>query len=74
MQRNRTARQADAKERAAARAALTDQQQIDRLDRLFGEGVGAKKERSRLARQIVEVARKKTSAPKKNKKETKKTA
>jgi hypothetical protein len=66
MQRNRSARQAEAQERNAARAALTDQQQLDRLDTILGVGIGAKKERARLAKRIVEVA-KKTSAPKKKK-------
>jgi hypothetical protein len=65
MQRNRSARKAEAQERDAARAALTDQQQLDRLNSLFGEGLGAKKERARLAKTIVDVA--KTSAPKKSK-------
>lgn len=69
MQRNRTARQAEAKERNAARAALTDQQQLDRLNKILGVGVGAKKERARLAKRIVDEAKKKTSAPKKKKKE-----
>ena len=59
MQRNRTARQAEAKERNAARAALTDQQQLDRLNKILGVGVGAKKERARLAKRIVDEAKKK---------------
>lgn len=63
----RTSRKEEAKERDAARAALTDQQQLDRLNSMFGEGLGAKKERARLAKQIVEVAKVKTSAPKKSK-------
>ena len=67
LQHRRTSRREGAKERAAARAALTDQQQLDRLNSLFGEGLGAKKERARLAKQIVEVAKVKTSAPKKSK-------
>jgi len=71
MQRNRSARQAEAKERDAARAELTDQQQLDRLDTILGVGIGAKKERARLAKRIVEVAKTKTSAPKKKKKATK---
>ncbi len=64
----RTSRQQGAKERAATRAALTDQQQLDRLNSLFGEGLGAKKERARLAKIIVTAAKQKTSAPKKSKK------
>jgi hypothetical protein len=63
----KASRQKDAEERAAARAALTDQQQLDRLNSLFGEGVGAKKERTRLAKIIVDAAKEKASAPKKSK-------
>ena len=59
MQRNRSSRQAEAKERDAARAALTDQQQLDRLDKILGAGVGAKKERARLAKRIEAPASKK---------------
>ena len=59
MQRNRAARQAEAKERNAARAALTDQQQLDRLDKILGAGVGATKERARLAKRIEAPASKK---------------
>tara|TARA_Y100001970_G_scaffold259516_1_gene340578 strand:+ start:15802 stop:16008 length:207 start_codon:yes stop_codon:yes gene_type:complete len=65
MQRNRSARQAEAKERDAARAALTDQQQLDRLDKILGAGVGATKERARLAKRIEAGAKKKASASKK---------
>lgn len=64
----RTSRQEGAKERAVARAALTDQQQLDRLNSLFGEGLGAKKERTRLAKIIVSAAKQKASVPKKSKK------
>lgn len=60
------ARRKSAEERAQARAALTDQQQLDRLKEMFGEGKGAQKERTRLAKRIVAEA-KKTSAPKKKK-------
>ena len=66
MQRNRATRQAEAVERKEARAALTDQQQLERLDKILGVGVGAKKERERLAKRIVAVAKKKTAAPKGN--------
>jgi len=58
----KTARQESAKERAAARAALTNQAQLERLDSMFGEGVGAKKERARLEKIIIDVAKKKTTA------------
>ena len=65
MQRTRAARQAEAKERNAARAALTDQQQLDRLDKILGAGVGATKERARLAKRIEGGAKKKASSKKK---------
>jgi hypothetical protein len=65
MNRNRAARQAEAIERKEARAALTDQQQLSRLDKILGVGIGAKKERERLARRIVSEAKKKTASPKK---------
>jgi len=72
MQRNRSARQAEAQERDAARAALTDQQQLDRLNTILGAGIGAKKERAKLAKRIVEATKAKASAPKKKAKATKK--
>ena len=53
MQRNRVARKAEAQERNAARAALTDQQQLDRLDKILGAGAGAVKERARLAKRMA---------------------
>lgn len=65
MQRNRTARQAEAQERNAARAALTDQQQLDRLDKILGAGVGAAKERARLAKRIEGGTKKKAPSKKK---------
>lgn len=57
MSKNRSrSRRAELKEeadqRAAEREARTPQQQLQRLDKLLGEGVGAKKERARLARLI----------------------
>mgnify|MGYP007107072775 CR=1 FL=1 len=67
MQRNRSARQAEAKERAAVRATLTGQQQLARLDSLFGAGVGAKKERARLTKTIADATKQKPSSPKKSK-------
>jgi hypothetical protein len=41
-----------AEERAEARANRTAQQQLDKLDALLGEGVGAVKERARLEKQL----------------------
>jgi len=41
-----------AEDRAEARAKLTAQQQLDKLDALLGEGVGAVKERARLEKQL----------------------
>lgn len=46
-------RQIAAAARQAARAELTPAQQLARLDQLFGAGVGAKRERARLAKQIA---------------------
>ena len=40
--------------RREERAKLTDEEQIARLDRAFGVGVGAKRERERLAKRIAE--------------------
>jgi hypothetical protein len=42
-------KQAEALERQAAYAALSVQQKIDLLDRRLGVGVGAKKQRAKLA-------------------------
>ena len=42
----------EAEQRAAERESRTPQQQLQRLDKLLGEGVGAKKERARLAKLI----------------------
>jgi hypothetical protein len=46
-------RRIDAAERAEARSNRSPQQQLARLDALLGEGVGATKERARLAGQIA---------------------
>ena len=43
-------RQTEAADRQAHRDTLTSKQQIAVLDRRLGEGVGAKKERARLAK------------------------
>lgn len=39
----------EALERAAARAKLTPQEQLAKLDKRLGKGVGARRERARLA-------------------------
>jgi hypothetical protein len=46
-------RRKSAAQRKEARDALTDQQQLDRLDKMLGAGKGAKKERARLIEKIV---------------------
>ena len=57
-------RQESAKVRAELRASISDQQQLDRLNNLFGVDAGAKKERARLAKLIAGAAKKKASPPK----------
>jgi len=47
-------RREQAAERAAARASLSTQEKIDALDKLLGEGVGAKKERAKLQARLAE--------------------
>ena len=51
--------------RQEARASRTDEQQLARLDKLLGPGVGAKKERARLAKRIED----RKAKPKAEKKE-----
>ena len=48
----RTRRQESAKKLKEARAKLTDQQQLNKLDNLLGKGKGAEKERVRLKDRI----------------------
>ena len=50
----RTRRQEQAEKLRKARAKRTDQQQLGELDRVFGKGNGAKKERARLKVRISE--------------------
>ena len=50
----RTRRQEQAEKLRKARAKRTDQQQLAELDRVFGKGNGAKKERARLKARIAE--------------------
>jgi hypothetical protein len=49
---DRDRRRDDAEERAEQRANRTAQQQLDKLDALLGEGVGAVKERALLEKQL----------------------
>ena len=48
----RTRRQEQAEKLRKARAKRTDQEQLAELDRVFGKGKGAKKERARLKDRI----------------------
>jgi len=48
----RTRRQEQAEKLRKARAKRTDQEQLAELDRVFGKGNGAKKERARLKERI----------------------
>ena len=48
----RTRRQESAKKCAEARAKLTDQQQLNQLDKLLGKNKGATKERAKLKERI----------------------
>ena len=50
-----TRRQEGVKKCAEARAERTDQQQLERLDKLLGKNKGAKKERARLKERIKNV-------------------
>lgn len=43
-----------AAENAEKRASITDEQQLDKLDGMFGKGNGAKRERARLAKRIAQ--------------------
>lgn len=60
-------------ERQYARANRTDEEQLIRLDKLLGEGVGATRERARLIKQIAQKAatKKKEAAEKAHKAATK---
>ena len=49
---DRDRRREAAEDRAEARANRTAQQQLDKLDALLGEGVGAVKERARHEKQL----------------------
>ena len=51
-QEDRERRKIAAEDRAEARANRTAQQQLDKLDALLGEGVGAVRERALLEKQL----------------------
>jgi hypothetical protein len=51
-------RQEEAKNRAGVRSVTSDQEQLAKLDRKLGAGVGAKKERARLVKRIIKAAEK----------------
>jgi dTMP kinase len=63
--RNKERRKASAKERAEATTNRTPQEQLKRLDTMFGDGQGAQKERAKLQRRIEEQSRAKVEAAKK---------
>ena len=52
MKKFREVRRKGALERQAERAARTPQQQLAKLDAMFGSGLGATKERAKLAKLI----------------------
>ena len=62
------ARKGRAEEQAVERAKRTPQQQLERLDQMFGEGKGATKERARLAKQLAAAKPKEKPKEKKEKK------
>jgi hypothetical protein len=51
-------RRREARERQAERDNRTPQEQLARLDRILGNGQGARRERARLKKQIQELTRK----------------
>ena len=53
MTRDKQRRKAAADQRAEETKGRTPQQQLAHLDRLFGAGLGAAKERAKLARRIA---------------------
>ena len=52
MKRSKQQKREDAQKLLKERAKRTDQQQLARLDTMFGEGKGAQKERARLLKKI----------------------
>jgi len=63
--RNKEQRTLRAKERLEETANRTPQDQLKRLDTMFGEGLGAAKERAKLVKRIEERNRLKKEAAKK---------
>lgn len=61
-------RREEAEARQAVRNELTHQQQLERLDKLFGENCGATKERLRLHQEIARGEKKEKKKSKKKKK------
>lgn len=57
MQRSRTDRREQALRMQEERATRSTAQQIERLDKMFGKGKGAKKERARLEKPSKEKAK-----------------
>jgi hypothetical protein len=53
MNQRRKRRQAEAEARQSLRATRTPTQQLARLDKLLGPGIGARKERARLANAVI---------------------
>jgi ABC-type enterochelin transport system substrate-binding protein len=60
-----------AEELATERATRTPQQQLERLDQMFGEGQGATKERAQLLSQIEQASKPVPKTKKKGKKDGK---
>lgn len=54
----RSKRQSEAEARNAVVAALIPKERLEKLDRILGPGVGAKRERARLQKKLAPVASK----------------
>lgn len=63
-------RRKQAEERDGQRNSISHQQQLEKLDRLFGKGQGAKKERAKLVLRISEEKQQKDIVEEKSKKKT----
>lgn len=69
----RKAKVLDREARCQARAERTDEQQLARLDEIFGEGMGATRERERLLKRIEDRKKKTEEKTEEAKKEEKST-